>query len=197
MSFADVVATGLPNTDGRRGAADPYVVFSTAATGAELARTEDLRNAIDHQATHARWVGTYVGRATFGSGVPAEVAVTIYDRDSRTGGDERSQLMGHGTFVVHSVPEPPQRVTISLTDVPQGGPASLTLSVGLGPYPPPMPPPVVRREIHSMSELEQRRFIRALLKMMEGPPGVRASPPPTRPLGVRRSSSHCAGQWRP
>lgn len=131
VTFSELAAHGLPNTD-VRGAADPYVVIRHGTL--ELVRTEDLRNALNGRVNVVRWPGVYTGRASSWQSSHPTIAVTVYDKESNNGADETSELLGRGTFYIRLTPGAnlqQQQVSFPLSEVPADVEASISLQISI------------------------------------------------------------------
>lgn len=124
LSMTKLQARGLPNTDGV-GFADPYVVVKHGSV--ELMRTEDLRNAVNGSTDVVLWPREYTGRASWWQSRTPTITLTVYDKESATGSDAGSQVMGRGTFEVELVDGTHQPMNFRLSEVPTGAIASVSL----------------------------------------------------------------------
>jgi hypothetical protein len=149
LTVSKLEAHGLTPTDAQEGA-DPYVVFRYGSV--ELARTEDLKAALDGRVPMVRWPLTYSVRASSWQSAYPMIDITVYDSKSTTGGDAHSGLLGRCSFeleLVAGADDHEQQFSVPLCEVPQGTlrhpeeqptPASIsfTLSMTHVKAPPPM-----------------------------------------------------------
>ena len=133
--FSRVHADNLANVDedkdGRKGASDPYVVFSE--NGVRLAKTEVLRDTMGHSGTAKPvWGGEYAARLA-GAAPGAQLDVEIFDYDRKgihvsLGKASFSVGMGVGDEIVGYT----QEYALKLREVPDGRASEVGFRLRLG-----------------------------------------------------------------
>jgi hypothetical protein len=181
ITFARVEAANLVQLEGDLGGIDPYVRWTARG---QITETHFLRNVLSRAGRNPsdssnvlQWDGEYTMDLQFDDG-GVEVSMSVWD--ARVGGADR--FLAGATFIVRPHTAHDSRMTLDLEDrfgepsVGAGGRSSVSFTASLEPHlRAPVadepataiaPPPLTRREIRTMPEADQRRFVAALQRMM-------------------------------